>query len=59
MDSGARWGVGLAFTKLPTIGVSVAFPKLQLYHLYNEDVTQLNHTTGKKEIIEQQSFYED
>lgn len=35
-----------------TIGVSVAFPKLQLYHLYNEDVTQLNHTTGKKEIKE-------
>ena len=52
MDSGARWGAGLAFTKLPTIGVSVAFPKLQLYHLYDEDVTQLNHTTGKKEIKE-------
>ena len=56
MDSGARWGVGLAFTKLPTVGMSVAFPKLQLYHLYNEDVTYI---TGKKEIIEQQSFNED
>ena len=52
MDSGARWGAGLAFTKLPTIGVSVAFPKLQLYRLYDEDVTQLNHTTGRKEIKE-------
>ena len=47
MDSGARWGMGLAFTKLPTVGMSVAFPKLQLYHLYNEDVTSLNHSREK------------
>lgn len=59
MDSGGRWGVGLAFTQLPTIGMSVAFPTLQLYHLYNKDVIQLNHTTGQKEIIQLQSFYED
>ena len=52
MDSGGRWGVGLASTQLPTIGMSVAFPTLQLYHLYNKDVIQLNHTTGQKEIIQ-------